>query len=117
MTSIMEAWKEPAVLLRRSEPKRDPLGVVYRTHDVQEIELNPVLVATNESTNREDLGEDLGTRGEVTVYWDDREAAPSSILPGDRVRLRGGTWEPVGALVGYPLGVYLRLRKEEPRER
>lgn len=117
MTSIMEAWKEPAVLLRRSEPKRDPLGVVFRTHDVQEIELNPVLVATNESTNREDLGEDLGTREEVTVYWDNREAAPSSILPGDRVRLRGGTWEPVGALVGYPLGVYLRLRKEEPRER
>lgn len=117
MTSIMEAWKEPAVLLRRSEPKRDPLGVVFRTHDVQEIELNPVLVATNESTNREDLGEDLGTREEVTVYWDNRDDAPGTLLPGDRVRLRGGTWEPVGALVGYPLGVYLRLRKEEPRER
>lgn len=117
MTSIMDTWKEPATLLRRSEPKRDPLGVVYRTHDVQEIELNPVLVATNESTNREDLGEDLGTREEVTVYWDNRDDAPGAILPGDRVRLRDGTWEPVGALVGYPLGVYLRLRKEEPRER
>jgi hypothetical protein len=117
MTSIMDAWKEPATLLRRSEPKRDPLGVAYRTHDVQEIELNPVLVATNESANREDTGEDYGIREEITVYWDDRDDVPGAILPGDRVRLRGGTWEPVGALVGYPLGVYLRLRKEEPRER
>lgn len=117
MTSIIDAWKEPATLLRRSEPKRDPLGVVYRTHDVQEIELNPVLVATNESANREDLGEDYGIREEITVYWDDRDDAPGAILPGDRIRLRGGTWEPVGTLVGYPLGVYLRLRKEEPRER
>lgn len=117
MTSIMDTWKEPATLLRRSEPKRDPLGVVYRTHDVQEIELNPVLVATNESANQEDTGEDYGIREEVTVYWDDRDDAPGAILPGDRVRLRGGTWEPVGALVGYPLGVYLRLQKEEPRER
>lgn len=117
MTSIMDAWKEPATLLRRSEPKRDPLGVAYRTHDVQEIELNPVLVATNESANQEDTGEDYGIREEVTVYWDDRDDAPGAILPGDRVRLRGGTWEPVGSLVGYPLGMYLRLRKEEPRER
>lgn len=117
MTSIMDAWKEPATLLRRSEPKRDPLGVAYRTHDVQEIELNPVLVATNESANQEDTGEDYGIREEVTVYWDDRDDAPGAILPGDRVHLRGGTWEPVGSLVGYPLGVYLRLRKEEPRER
>lgn len=117
MTSIMDAWKEPATLLRRSEPKHDPLGVAYRTHDVQEIELNPVLVATNESANREDTGEDYGIREEITVYWDNRDDAPGAILPGDRVRLRGGTWEPVGALVGYPLGVYLRLRKEEPRER
>lgn len=116
MTSIMEAWKEPATLLRRSEPKHDPLGVAYRTNEVLEIELAPVLVATTDSENRLDTGEDYGIREDVTIYWDDREAAPSSILPGDRVRLRGGTWEPVGALVGYPLGVYLRLRKEEPRE-
>ena len=116
MTSIMEAWKEPATLLRRSEPKHDPLGVAYRTNEVREIELAPVLVATTDSENHPDTGEDYGIREDVTIYWDDREAAPSSILPGDRVRLRGGTWEPVGALVGYPLGVYLRLRKEEPRE-
>lgn len=113
----MEAWKEPATLLRRSEPKRDPLGVAFRTHDVQEIALAPVLVATTESENRPDTGEDYGTREDVTIYWDTRAEAPASVLPGDRVRLRGGVWEPVGSLVGYPLGVYLRLRKEAPRER
>ena len=113
----MEAWKEQAVLLRRAEPKRDPLGVIFRTHDVQEIALAPVLVATTESENREGTGEDYGTREDVTIYWDNRDEAPASVLPGDRVRLRGGVWEPVGSLVGYPLGVYLRLRKEAPRER
>lgn len=113
----MEAWKEPATLLRRAEPKRDPLGVTFRAHDVQEIALAPVLVATTESENRPDMGEDYGVREDVTIYWDSRTEAPASVLPGDRVRLRGGVWEPVGSLVGYPLGVYLRLRKEAPRER
>lgn len=112
----MDAWKEQAFLLRRAEPKRDPLGVAFRTSDVQEIALAPVLVATTESVNREGTGEDYGTREDVTIYWDDRGEAPSVVLPGDRVRLRGGVWEPVGSLVGYPLGVYLRLRKEAPRE-
>ena len=41
--SVMEAWKEQATLLRRAEPKRDPLGVTFRAHDVQEIALAPVL--------------------------------------------------------------------------
>ena len=111
----MDAWKEQATLLRRAEPKRDPLGVVFRTSDVQEIALAPVLVATAESVNRPDTGEDYGTREDVTIYWDDRDEAPALVLPGDRVRLRGGVWEPVGSLVGYPLGVYLRLRKEALR--
>lgn len=113
----MEAWKEPATLLRRSEPKRDPLGVAFRTHDVQAIELAPVLVATTGSENREGTGEDYGTREDVIIYWDNRDEAPAAVLPGDRVRLRGVVWEPVGSLVWYPLGVYLRLRKEAPRER
>lgn len=116
MTSMMEVWKEPVTLLRRSEPKQDPLGVTFRTHDVQELPLAPVLVATNESANREDLGENLGIREDVTIYWDSRDEAPSVVLPGDRVRLRDSVWELVGSLVEYPLGVYLRIRKESSRE-
>lgn len=114
---LMEAWKEQATLLRRAEPKRDPLGVAFRSRDVQEIVLAPALVATTESDNREDTGEDYQTREGVTLYWDNRADGPREVLPGDRVRLRGGVWEPVGSLVEYPLGVYLRLRKEAPRER
>lgn len=114
---LMEAWKEPVTLLRRAEPKRDPLGVTFRSRDVQEIALAPALVATTESDNREGTGEDYQTRDEVTLYWGSHSEAPREVLPGDRVRLRGGVWEPVGSLVEYPLGLYLRLRKETPRER
>ena len=113
----MDAWKEPIVLLRHGEPKRDPLGVAYQSGDVQEIPLPPVLVATNQSSDREGTGEDYGTREAVTVYWDDPSGKPIGILPGDRVRLRGEVWQPVGTPVVYPLGVYLRLLKEAPRAR
>ena len=43
----MDAWKEAATLLRRAEPKRDPLGVAFRSRDVREIALAPALVAPN----------------------------------------------------------------------
>ena len=114
--SAMDAWKEPIVLLRHGEPKRDPLGVAYHSGAVQEIHLPPALVATNQSSDREDTGEDYGTREAVTVYWDTPLGVPVQILPSDRVRLRGGVWQPVGTPVVYPLGVYLRLWKEAPRE-
>ena len=114
--SVMDAWKEPVALLRHSEPKRDPLGVAYQSGTVQEIPLPPVLVATTQSSDREDTGEDYGTREAVTVYWDNPSGVPVHILPGDRVRLRGDVWQPVGTPVVYPLGVYLRLWKEAPRE-
>lgn len=113
--SAMDAWKEPIVLLRHSEPKRDPLGVAYQSGGVQEIRLPPVLVATNQSSDREGTGEDYGTREAVTVYWDTPSGGVMDILPGDRVRLRGDVWQPVGTPVVYPLGVYLRLWKEAPR--
>lgn len=113
----MDAWKEQATLLRRVEPKRDPLGVAFRSRDVQEIALAQALVATTDSANHEGTGEDYQTREEVTLYWGNQAEGPREVLPGDRVRLRGGVWEPVGSLVEYPLGVYLRLRKETPRER
>lgn len=113
--SAMDAWKEPIVLLRHSEPKRDPLGVAYQSGSVQEIPLPPVLVATTQSSDRGGTGEDYGTREAVTVYWDESSSARADILPGDRVRLRGDVWQPVGNPVVYPLGVYLRLYKEEPR--
>ena len=116
MKSAMDAWKETAVLLRHSDPKRDPLGVPYRSGAVQEIPLPPVLVATTQSTDRESTGEDYGTREAVTLYWDEPSGGHIDILPGDRVRLRSGVWQPVGAPVVYPLGVYLRLWKEAPRE-
>mgnify|MGYP000956575964 CR=1 FL=1 len=112
----MDAWKEPATLLRHSEPKHDPLGVAYRSGGVQEIPLPPVLAATTQSSNQEGRGEDYGTREAMTVYWDNLSGAHMSILPGDRIRLRGDVYEPVGYPVVYPLGVYLRLCKEEPRE-
>ena len=111
----MDAWKEPIVLLQHGEPKRDPLGVAYRKGAVQEIRLPPVLVATTQSSDREGTGEDYGTREAVTVYWDAPLDKVMSILPGDRVRLRGDVWQPVGTPVVYPLGVYLRLWKEAPR--
>ena len=114
--SAMDAWKEPIVLLQHSEPKRDPLGVAYHSGGVQEILLPPVLVATNQSSDREGTGEDHGTREAVTVYWDAPLDEVMYILPGDRVRLRGDVWQPVGTPVVYPLGVYLRLWKEAPRE-
>ena len=113
----MDMWKEPAVLLRHSEPKRDPLGVAYQRGGVQEIPLPPVLVATTQSSDREGTGEDYGTREAVTVYWNDLPGGLVDILPGDRVRLRGAVWQPVGTLVVYPLGVYLRLWREVPRAR
>lgn len=112
----MDAWKEPAVLLRHGEPKRDPLGVTYQGGGVEEIPLPPALVATTQSSDREGTGEDYGTREAVTVYWDNHSGGVVDILPGDRVRLRGGVWQPVGTPVVYPLGVYLRLWKEAPRE-
>ena len=111
----MDAWKEPAVLLRHGEPKRDPLGVAYRRGAIQEIPLPPALVATTQSSDREGTGEDYGTREAVTVYWDDPSAKTIDILPGDRIRLRGDVWQPVGTPAIYPLGVYLRLWKEAPR--
>lgn len=114
--SAMDAWKEPIVLLRHGEPKRDPLGVAYRQGGVQEIPLPPVLVATTQSSDREGTGEDYGTRDAVTVYWECASGGVVGILPGDRLRLRGGEWQPVGTPVVYPLGVYLRLWKEAPRE-
>lgn len=114
--SAMDAWKEPIVLLRHSEPKRDPLGVAYQSGAVQEIRLPPVLVATTQSSDRENTGEDYGTREAVTVYWDTPLDEVMYILPGDRVRLRGDVWQPVGIPVAYPMGVYLRLWKEAPRE-
>ena len=114
--SAMDVWKEPASLLRHSEPKRDPLGVSYRSGGVQEIPLPPVLVATTQSSDREGTGEDYGTREAVTVYWDNTPGGLVHILPGDRVRLRGDVWQPVGTPVVYPLGVYLRLWKETARE-
>lgn len=113
--SAMDAWKEPAVLLRHSEPKRDPLGVAYQSGAAQEIPLPPVLVATTQSSDREGTGEDYGTGEAVTVYWEGASGGVVGILPGDRVRLRGGEWQPVGNPVVYPLGVYLRLWKEAPR--
>lgn len=113
----MDAWKEPVVLLRHSDPKRDPLGVAYRSDAVQEIPLPPALVATTQSSDREGTGEDYGTKEAVTMYWDGLPGGIVDILPGDRVRLRGGVWRPVGNLVVYPLGVYLRLLKEVPRAR
>lgn len=112
----MDAWKEPVMLLRHSEPKRDPLGVAYRSGTVQEVPLPPALVATTQSSDREATGEDYGTREAVTVYWDTPTGVHVDILPGDRVRLRGSVWQPVGTPVVYPLGVYLRLWKEAPRE-
>ena len=112
---MIDAWKEPVVLLRHSEPKRDPLGVAYQSGGVQEIHLPPALVATNQSSDREGTGEDYGTREAVTVYWDAPLGEVVDILPGDRVRLRGVVWQPVGTPVVYPLGVYLRLWKEAPR--
>ena len=114
--SAMDAWKEPVMLLRHSEPKRDPLGVAYQSGAVQETPLPPVLVATTQSSDREGTGEDYGTREAVTVYWDTPTGVPVHIRPGDRVRLRGDVWQPVGTPVVYPLGVYLRLWKEAPRE-
>lgn len=113
----MDTWKEPVTVLRHSEPKRDPLGVAYQSGGVQEIPLPPGLVATTQSSDREGTGEDYGTREAVTVYWDGLPGGHIDILPGDRVRLRGGVWEPVGSPVVYPLGVYLRLWKEAPRAR
>lgn len=115
--SAMDAWKEPIVWLRHSEPKRDPLGVAYQSGTVQEIPLPPALVATTQSSDREGTGEDYGTREAVTVYWDTLSGGVVHILPGDRVRLRGCVWQPVGTPVVYPLGVYLRLWKEAPRAR
>ena len=112
----MDAWKEPIVLLSHSEAKHDPLGVAYRGGSVKEIPLPPALVATNQSSDREGTGEDYGTREAVTVYWDAPLDEVMYILPGDKVRLRGEVWEPVGTPVIYPLGVYLRLWKEAPRE-
>ena len=112
----MDAWKEPVVLLQHSEPKRDPLGVAYHSGTVQEVPLPPALVATTQSSDREGTGEDYGTREAVTVYWDTPTGEQVYILPGDRVRLRGEVWQPVGTPVVYPLGVYLRLWKEAPRE-
>lgn len=114
--SAMDMWKEPASLLRHSEPKRDPLGVSYQSGSVQETPLPPVLVATTQSSDREGTGEDYGTREAVTVYWDAPLDEVMHILPGDRVRLRGDVWQPVGTPVVYPLGVYLRLWKETARE-
>lgn len=114
--SAMDTWKEPVVLLRHSEPKRDPLGVAYCSGVVQEIRLPPALVATNQSSDREGTGEDYGTKEAVTVYWDSPLDEVMYIHPGDRVRLRGGVWRPVGTPVVYPLGVYLRLWKEVSRE-
>ena len=102
--SAMDAWKEPVVLLRHSEPKRDPLGVAYQSGSVQEIPLPPVLVATNQSSDREDTGEDYGTREAVTVYWDTPVGVAVHIRPVDRVRLRGDVWQPVGTPIVYPLG-------------
>ena len=113
----MDAWKEPAVLLRHSDPTRDPLGVAYQSGPMQEIPLPPVLVATTQSSDREGTGEDYGTKEAVTVYWDGFSGRSVEILPGDRVRLRGAVWQPVGTPVVYPLGVYLRLKKETPRAR
>lgn len=112
----MDAWKEPVVLLRHGDSKRDPLGVAYRSGGVQEIPLPRALVATTQSSDREGTGEDYGTRETVTVYWDAPLDEVMYIHPGDRVRLRGEVWQPVGTPVVYPLGVYLRLWKEAPRE-
>lgn len=114
--SAMDAWKEPIVLLRHSEPKRDPLGVAYQGGSVLDPPLPPALVATTQSSDREGTGEDYGTREAVTVYWDTPPGVTVHILPGDRIRLRGDVWQPVGTPVIYPLGVYLRLWKEAPRE-
>ena len=114
--SAMDAWKEPVSLLRHSDPQRDPLGVAYRSGGVQEIPLPPALVATTQSSDREGTGEDYGTREAVTVYWDSLSGGHLRIRPGDRVRLRNDVWQPVGTPVVYPLGVYLRLWKEAPRE-
>lgn len=115
MISTLDAWKEPIVLLRHGEPKRDPLGVDYQGGSVEEIRLSPALVATTQSSDREATGEDYGTREAVTVYWDAPLDEVERILPGDRIRLRGAVWQPVGTPVIYPLGVYLRLWKEAPR--
>lgn len=112
----MDAWKEPIALSRHGDLKRDPLGVAYRSGDVQPIPLPPVLVATNQSSDREGTGEDYGTREAVTVYWEGASGEVVHILPGDRVLLRGNVWQPVGTPVIYPLGVYLRLWKETARE-
>mgnify|MGYP000896527070 CR=1 FL=1 len=113
----MDAWKEPAVLLRHSDPKRDPLGVDYQSGAVQEIPLPPALVATTQSSDRTGTGEDYGTKEAVTMYWAGLPGGHIKILPGDRVRLRNSVWQPVGPPVIYPLGVYLKLLKEEPRAR
>ena len=102
--SAMDAWKEPIVLLRHGEPKRDPLGVAYHSGSVQETRLPPVLVATTQSSDREGTGEDYGTREAVTVYWDAPSGGVGDILPGDRIRLRGDVWQPVGTSVIYPWG-------------
>lgn len=113
----MPGWQEPVTLLQGAFPKTDPLGVTFRSRRPIELPLPPALVAVGESRPGDGAGEDYSLHEEATLYWDDAQPVVMNILPGDHLRVREDIWVPVGELVKYPLGVYLRIRREAPLER
>lgn len=113
----MTGWQEPVTLLQHAVPKTDPLGVTFRSRQPIELPLPPALVAVEESRPGDGTGEDYDLRERATLYWDDVQPVIMNILPGDHLRVRDGIWAPVGELVKYPLGIYLKIRREAPLER
>lgn len=113
----MPGWQEPVTLLQGASPKTDPLGVTFRSRRPIELPLPPALVAVGESRPSDSMGEDYDIREEATLYWDDAQPVVMNILPGDHLRVREGIWVPVGEPIKYPLGVYLKIRREASLER